>query len=399
MGFHDSEPHSSNQSQSSFQSQESKPLSEDGPIWIWIDALCIDQQNVAERNHQVRFMGMIYKMAQEVFVWLGCVDQPMCTARVQAADEKIEGESIYDAIWAIKELSESPDNGPKLIRDLVSGLVLLGFKGLLTGLPYWRRMWIVQEIGLASKINLLFDDVSTRWENLQAFRTLLNSNDMQYALEQHSRFAIEIDDLRKCQAFVLDSHRSEARHNGLADWIESCIACNCHDPRDKVYGLVGLAHDYQNTRDDTSDILKVNYSRSLFEVYSDTINSYQASKRSRRGPSQHVVRFSQVLQQSFNKPMELDLGARAYISVQPHGDLPLMHVFGLLGGKIERVGVPFDSKQFFKSLCGAPFEFPHCPYMGGHLLGDINKIIPTTSQASFAVYGKYSVFSEILSRS
>jgi len=395
MGFHAFQPasHSSNQSQSSLQSQDSNPISEDGPIWIWIDAICIDQQNIAERNHQVRFMGMIYRMAQEVFVWLGCRDQKLCTARIRSEDEKISGESIYDAIWSIEELPDSPDNGPKLIRDLTSGLAIPGFKGLLMGLPYWRRMWIVQEIGLASKITLLFDDASTSWANLQAFRTLLNSHGMDYELERHARFYDDIQDLKRSQAFVLDSHRRNAQRNGLADWIESCIACNCHDPRDKVYGLVGLAHDYQDTGDDTSDILKVDYSRSLFEVYSDTIESYQASKRSRRGPSQHVVRFSQVLQQSFNKAEELELGARKHMSEQPDGDSPLMHVFGLLSGRIERVGTPFDSSELFKSLCGAPMEFPYCTYTRSHLLGDINRIVPIESQASFAVYGKLLIFS------
>ncbi|OAG06323.1 uncharacterized protein CC84DRAFT_1090801, partial [Paraphaeosphaeria sporulosa] len=39
--------------------------------WFWIDALCIDQTNAAERNHQVQKMGQIYSNAEEVIVWLG----------------------------------------------------------------------------------------------------------------------------------------------------------------------------------------------------------------------------------------------------------------------------------------------------------------------------------------
>ncbi|PVH76983.1 hypothetical protein DL98DRAFT_352436, partial [Cadophora sp. DSE1049] len=34
--------------------------------WLWIDALCIDQENITERSHQVRLMGQIYKDAIEV---------------------------------------------------------------------------------------------------------------------------------------------------------------------------------------------------------------------------------------------------------------------------------------------------------------------------------------------
>ena len=38
---------------------------------LWVDAICIDQTNVAERNQQVRIMGDVYEMAQRVLVWLG----------------------------------------------------------------------------------------------------------------------------------------------------------------------------------------------------------------------------------------------------------------------------------------------------------------------------------------
>ena len=37
---------------------------------IWIDAICIDQNNVLERNHQVRNMVRIYAQAEHVLIWL-----------------------------------------------------------------------------------------------------------------------------------------------------------------------------------------------------------------------------------------------------------------------------------------------------------------------------------------
>jgi hypothetical protein len=39
--------------------------------WIWIDALCIDQGNLAERAYQVQQMGFIYSHAWRVVSWLG----------------------------------------------------------------------------------------------------------------------------------------------------------------------------------------------------------------------------------------------------------------------------------------------------------------------------------------
>lgn len=38
--------------------------------WIWIDALCTDQSNTTERNHQVRIMGSIYQSAVDGLAWV-----------------------------------------------------------------------------------------------------------------------------------------------------------------------------------------------------------------------------------------------------------------------------------------------------------------------------------------
>ncbi len=40
-------------------------------INLWIDALCIDQNDEREKNHQVSIMGKIYREATTVFIWLG----------------------------------------------------------------------------------------------------------------------------------------------------------------------------------------------------------------------------------------------------------------------------------------------------------------------------------------
>ena len=38
---------------------------------LWVDAACIDQNSIEERNHQVRLMGDVYRQARQVLVWLG----------------------------------------------------------------------------------------------------------------------------------------------------------------------------------------------------------------------------------------------------------------------------------------------------------------------------------------
>ncbi|KAF2500087.1 hypothetical protein BU16DRAFT_235801 [Lophium mytilinum] len=46
-------------------------IRDDTETWFFIDQICIDQSNVQERNHQVKFMRQVYKNADEVVAWLG----------------------------------------------------------------------------------------------------------------------------------------------------------------------------------------------------------------------------------------------------------------------------------------------------------------------------------------
>jgi len=41
------------------------------PPLLWVDALCIHQEDVDERNHQVSLMGHVYRLAEHVAIWLG----------------------------------------------------------------------------------------------------------------------------------------------------------------------------------------------------------------------------------------------------------------------------------------------------------------------------------------
>ncbi len=48
---------------------------------LWVDAICIDQGNRAEKNVQVNMMADIYRTAKHVVVWLGKADEHTSIAR------------------------------------------------------------------------------------------------------------------------------------------------------------------------------------------------------------------------------------------------------------------------------------------------------------------------------
>ncbi|KAK8062394.1 HET-domain-containing protein [Apiospora hydei] len=97
---------------------------------LWIDALCINQQDEAEKTAQVSEMGLIYSRAKQVNVWLGHATAAM--ERVLELTRLMgEGQSAPDIVNA------------QHIPELVDGLEQL------SSAPYWTRLWTIQEVALS----------------------------------------------------------------------------------------------------------------------------------------------------------------------------------------------------------------------------------------------------------
>jgi hypothetical protein len=94
---------------------------------LWIDALCINQDNLDEKNHQVRRMATIYKSCECVLVWLG-IEPPL----------RALGDWLDSGTWTAP-----------LTRDIREGLKRFCHH------PYWARVWITQEFLLAPSIHIV----------------------------------------------------------------------------------------------------------------------------------------------------------------------------------------------------------------------------------------------------
>ena len=67
---------------------------EDNPCWLWIDAICINQQDIEERNRQARLMSEIYYEAGGAMIWRGEEDET--TTEGVAILERLE-QKVIDA--------------------------------------------------------------------------------------------------------------------------------------------------------------------------------------------------------------------------------------------------------------------------------------------------------------
>jgi Heterokaryon incompatibility protein (HET) len=212
------------------------------PKYMWIDAVCINQVDIAERNHQVRLMSQIFGCASEVLAWLG----------IEADESKL-------AMEALQGVCE-----PHLWSDALKAMAKL------LNREYWTRMWIIQELGLADKITLQCGGQSVDWGSIVSLQS-----------ERYIDASIEVEmnEIQKSHAVRLfrqwsnqkrdDSPTAWQSYHGhgesLQGLLETFRDSKCSDPRDKIFALLGLAKDCQN------DEILPDYSKSIIEVYVEVI--------------------------------------------------------------------------------------------------------------------------------
>lgn len=199
----------------------------------WIDALCINQDDVAERNLHLQLMRSIFFRAYTVLVWLGKMhDQYEPTvSELQDLDdaEKSKRSHEYKSLIEKKIKVNSLEMAEKLYQD-----------------QYWNRVWIVQEIGLARQIEVCLGESSINWSAFIKPFALHKMEDWGGPLRLNSTKANKHDGA--CRLIQL-----------LTDYESSA----CQNPKDKVYGLIGLAKDAQ--------CFPMDYNKSLFQIWTDVM--------------------------------------------------------------------------------------------------------------------------------
>lgn len=121
---------------------------------LWIDAICIDQANAAEKGPQVAMMGSIYQSASRVVAWLGPADETshramhfMCSVGLQV-----------NVSFRGSELSPVPGAADPTLGDIQAPLFETHDHNMgtcltaLLGRAWFSRLWVVQEVLLGNPL-------------------------------------------------------------------------------------------------------------------------------------------------------------------------------------------------------------------------------------------------------
>ncbi|KAH6677585.1 heterokaryon incompatibility protein-domain-containing protein [Halenospora varia] len=213
---------------------------------LWIDGICINQSSMQERNEQVQRMAEIFRSAKSVLAWLG------------------DGKKGDDnSLRKIMELAIEPRNQTTRLDEYVEPVMELCKR------PYWKRLWVVQELLLAKRILILEGnyscDFATFRRGWRAARDLLFVSKRKYAfdIESGPYWLMEDTKIWSCNGRVLLDLRALLVMYGEHE---------CGNPLDHIYGLLGIARDCQKGE------LVADYSKIPEEVAVDVLRMWLTSK-------------------------------------------------------------------------------------------------------------------------
>jgi hypothetical protein len=204
------------------------------PRVIWIDAICIDQQNLEERSSQILLMRQVFQSAKTVLVWLG-----EATNQSRAAFQLIQKASlgidkdleryVYRDFWSVL-----PRPLPILLREESSRVGLNGVILDLSPRPWWTHVWVIQETAVSSKVLIICGHDVMRWER---FPKHYGQSSLAPDLSGPSTESLVLFKRRlNIHMFI-----SRSGTRSLADLVANIRIMTATDPKDMVYAILGLA--------------------------------------------------------------------------------------------------------------------------------------------------------------
>ena len=238
---------------------------------IWADAVCINQQDDNEKGHQVSRMGSIYEHARTVLVWLGKDELGIANECFQFI---IEANKVFDRFSRAGPREKTEMIGIYNTKEYIRGWSKVD---KLTDLPWFQRLWVVQESGLAKECTLMWGQYELDIAELVEAGILYEVYpELRLQSVNWSGRVTKIFTAIQCQFKNKQTWRTSKRgvekvfvnvrnvQLTFLDLLNSTKRLNTTDARDRVYAFLGspLA-----SISDNHSLLEINYGTPTREVY------------------------------------------------------------------------------------------------------------------------------------
>ncbi|KAK3395040.1 heterokaryon incompatibility protein-domain-containing protein [Podospora didyma] len=203
---------------------------------IWADAVCINQQDAAERGSQVQMMADIYRSASSVVVWLG----------EEGDDSSVAMDTCVK--WG-GDGSSSRESSCRILGDVVEPVDLRTWRSVRSFFqrPYWSRLWIYQEVKLARAIVVKCGAKEISWDS---FAGLIEADYeihrkgviLEQSLKRETWDLVRSRGLNVLSLFF--SRKMEIKQDrDFFVLLRDTASQDCSEPKDRMYALLSLAED------------------------------------------------------------------------------------------------------------------------------------------------------------
>lgn len=208
---------------------------------IWVDRLCVNQNDTAERSHQLHFMKHLYSSAHTVHAWLG-VGPP-------------DAQRVFD--W-VRVLGSTPTIFFENISICSEEVPLISFQEIFEA-PWWRRVWIVQEANLAKCVCLHCGDYDTSLEDVCRATNKARSGTPVTATEQIPVLTVFMPCMRLAEM-------GQGRDPYLI--LHRGRSYMATDGKDRIYGLLGVLPEQWRIQPDYGLTVEEVYQQSTLQIMS-----------------------------------------------------------------------------------------------------------------------------------
>ncbi|KAI3318568.1 HET-domain-containing protein [Xylariaceae sp. AK1471] len=269
----------------------------DKTLVLWVDAVCIDQGNILERNSQVGNIPQTYAGAASVLVWLGTDDFQhngrLCFSffthlAALIAGDADGGRQDHRASWR-KRFK---------INQMVSAFLDIAQPrpiDLFLSRPWFRRRWIVQEVVLAKDVSVHCDGANIPWSTFETSLTELYENDKGGFSHEHRTVLRTMSHIRNTNL--------GAKSQVPLDTLVEFESFDCANPRDRLYALYGVIQQwFPGPADKEAQTGTIDYALSTKDVFTNfavlmtRLNDTLPSS-STYHPVCHVLQLAAALQQ------------------------------------------------------------------------------------------------------
>ncbi|KAL1857044.1 hypothetical protein Daus18300_010492 [Diaporthe australafricana] len=270
---------------------------------VWVDAICINQNDMIERNQQIPLMDIIYQSSMRTVVWLGAETEGWYGAEKEGGKElfdmlhdlaqdarALKNSSTTTSLDKVKAaddtdsaslpailqrfLRREPVQSPK--RDLY--LARIDIWSILR-CEWWYRAWTLQEILLSTSITLVQGTFEIDWQDFclavdhglrMHIWVLMDSGT--FVAEEIIPY-LSIKSLQLQLGLHGDSapDRPDFGAEGVLRLLEKCRQREAKDPRDKIYAICGIIKAVQKMRPGSnhvhSIVMNPDYTNPVVYVY------------------------------------------------------------------------------------------------------------------------------------